>query len=348
MKICLSHMTALRALQRWSCESAVTLDEFHRLRPNSAAHLPTQMLPTSSSLRSAVASEADFLRVVADPEPDLWRDRLERYFTDLDNDDRLHLLVPLKPGVRSTKHLVFHQACLQLPPGSLVALSPNVLVCSPELLFVQMATQLEIGELIALGYELCGCYPLSPASLKVRRQLTTPQRLSSYIQHVPGMAGVRRARVAVRFVRAKSASVMETEVSALATTSLKWGGYGLPAAKLNEPLVLSPAAATIARSSHLVIDAFWPDKGIALEFDGREGHSSELDRARDSRRRDALTAEGIDFFTVTYRQLSSIMEFDEIVSQVARALGKQLRKPPTFTAAHFRLRQQLRNHHRFE
>lgn len=307
--------------------------------------MPGKVLPTFSSLRRIADSEADVRKVLADPTDDSFVSWFERRFFD-EEEERLHLLVPRRSGIRPTKRLVFHQACLALPPGSLLELSPKVSVCSPELLFVQMASVLEMGELVALGYELCGCYPMGDGSLKVRRQLTTPSRLRAFVQRVKGMNGIGKARIAAKYIQGKSASVMETEVSALATMPVKWGGYGLPPARLNEPVLLTASASKIARSGYLAIDLYWPDEKVALEFDGREGHDSELDRVRDSRRRDALTAQGIDLSTITYRQFSSLNEFDEIMMHVACSLGKRIRVNVAAGAAHGRLRQQLRSFHR--
>lgn len=42
------------------------------------------------------------------------------------------------------------------------------------------------------------------------------------------MKGLRKARIAVQFVYAKSASAKETEMDALLMTPMRWGGLSLP------------------------------------------------------------------------------------------------------------------------
>ena len=49
-----------------------------------------------------------------------------------------------------------------LPGGSFVRVSDGLLLCSPELCFLQMASRVSFLQLVKLGHELCALYTLQP------------------------------------------------------------------------------------------------------------------------------------------------------------------------------------------
>lgn len=346
MKVVFSHNTALFLLRLWSMRHAIPLNVFHSLRSGATSQLPARSLRTSRSLSSCAATMREVGRFVAGMEESSLKKILTGVFDGPPLGTSVHLLVPSRPGTHSNERITFHQMKEPLPIDALLKLAPGVCCASPELAFVQMGTALDKGAHIALGYELCGCYPIKDRPAMVRAPLTTPQRLDSFIRRAEGIRGVCQARMAARHVRARSASVMETEVSALALTSKKWGGYGLPNAQLNAVVKLSEKAALIARSSYLVVDLLWPDHAVALEYDGAASHEGPSRLARDSRRRDALAAQGINLTTVTSGQFSSIDEFGEIMAHIEHKVGrKPSPKPSTFQASNFALREQMRIFH---
>lgn len=346
MRICYSHNTALHLLRLWSVSHAVALEHFHGLTPAETKHLPTRVLSLASSVQDCAHSLAGYKSALEQLENPALRRMLQQLLEQPELGSAVHLLVAPGLGQRNTKQIVFHQAPAELPRGSLLQLAPTVHCSSPELVFVQLSEQLELGEAVALGYELCGCYPVGGDSLLVRRQVTTPKKLVSFIGRLGNVHGIRKARLAAQFVQAKSASVMETELCALATMPMRWGGYGLPSARLNEKISLSRAAATIARSPYLTLDMYWPEGPVALEYDGKASHSGEGARARDSRRRDALAAEGIPLATLTSKQMAVVGELEEIVAFVGGVLGRRARaKTPEFRERHSRLRAQLKRFH---
>lgn len=349
MDICYAYYTALHLWRMWSHGHPLSVDEFHRLDAGRSDHLPAVVLETPRSLIGCATTEHDMASVLAGTDASMRR-TLVALHESPPLDCAVHVLIAPHHGQHRTKKVVFHQVPPPLPRGSVLELAPHVFCCSPEYLFVQMAEVLDMGALVALGYELCGCYPLKAgraSSGLVRGQLTTPERLMEFVGRADGMRGVRRARVALRHVHAKSASVTETEVSMMLSMPRKRGGYGLPPGRLNERFRLSPSAQIIARLECLTLDLCWPEKLVALEYDGRVGHSEEHDRVRDSRRRDAFVVEGIRMATVTWNQLSSVHEFEAIASFVAKALGKrQYPTTPTFREAQSSLRAQIRGFHK--
>lgn len=349
MELIFSHTTALRLLRTWSCNHPLTLRAFHGLGIRDRGHLPSSHLKGFSSLARTVDTEAAVRRAIEGVKKPGLRGMLEELWENTAPESPLHVLAQPKEGRHPTKRIRFHQLAAALPRGTFLEIAPGISVCSPELVFVQMAETLSFGELVALGYELCGCYPLDenrPGAL-VRAQLATPARLAAFVGRAKRIKGLRKARIAVQFVSAKSASVKETEMGALLMTPMRWGGLGLPPALANEPVALSKEAVRIARGNRVVCDLLWPQARVAVEYDGRAYHTERHQQTRDSRRRDALLADGFDVVSVTSSQIDNVSEFIEIADVISRKTkGRASARPVSFLDRHLRLRQGLRVFHR--
>lgn len=348
MDVCYSHNTALYLWRIWSESHPLSVDEFHGLRPSDVRHLPSHVLRSSQAFTHCANSWGKLAQVVENVSRPSLAKLLKHALWVPPLGSCVHVLTFTSAGQRKTKGVKFHQLSNTPPKGLLLELAPHVFCVSPEGLFIQMAETLSLGTLVALGFELCGCYPLenSVEPLKVRGQLTTPARIAALAERCNGMRGVRKARVAIQYVQAKSASVMETEMCMLASMPVHRGGFGLPVPELNARVNLSPAASKVARSDYLVLDAFWPSGRVALEYDGRLSHSGEAQQVRDSRRRAAFATEGISMATLTWSQLSSVQEFEEIVAYVRRQLGQKKRaRKLDFLDKHSELRRQIRRFH---
>lgn len=72
----------------------------------------------------------------------------------------------------------------------------------------------------------------------MRRPLTTPNRLMAYAARLNGAKGAKLARAVAKQVRAKSGSVMETELAAIAFTAEVYGGLGIAEALINAPVAI--------------------------------------------------------------------------------------------------------------
>ncbi|MFR3092487.1 MAG: hypothetical protein ACLTMP_12830, partial [Eggerthella lenta] len=120
---------------------------------------------------------------------------------------------------------------------------------------------------------------------------------------------------------------------ALLMTPMRWGGLSLPPALANEPVALSEEAARIARGDRVVCDLLWPQARVAAEYDGLAFHGGRHQQARDSRRRDALIADGFDVVTVTSSQIDSVSEFIEIADALAQNRGRTPVRPVSFSTA---------------
>lgn len=350
MNVYLSHITALRFWRAWSRLHPLALDAFHKLGKVAPSSLfPGSAYRLTSALRNCAASERDVRRLLLTvrhmPEV-LWALR--------DCDDAIgpkpwHILLSKGDGTRDSALVARHRSSLTYPKGSFVEIAPHVFVCSPELVFAQMAPLVSYGELMALGYELCGCYPRSSreGDAWVRCPLTSPGRLTAYLAKLTGAKGVKFARAVAKQVRAKSGSVMETELAAVAFTSELYGGLGIAPALINEPISLSMRASRIARCSHVVLDFHWPSARFGIEYNGRDSHASAARQDRDSRKRDALAVDGIEIMTMTSSQFNDIDECASLLDGVSRRAGKPRRKRAAkHGEAQRRLRRQLRKFHR--
>lgn len=261
----------------------------------------------------------------------------------------VHVVTTSCGGLRNSTAATRHRIGGALPRGSFLKVAPGVFVCSPELVFVQMAASVPRGALLALGYELCGCYPVGGdrAGALVRRPLTAPRRLSAFAARATGLTGVTAARSAAKQVLAKSGSIMETEVSIVAFSSVAQGGLGLVPPKLNEPVMLSARAKEATGRSRVVCDWLWPEARVAVEYDGRDSHASPQQQARDARKRDALRIDGFDLTVITSSQFHHVTQCTALLLGVGCRVGPRKRKLSAEHAPrHLTLRKQVRAHHR--
>lgn len=242
----------------------------------------------------------------------------------------------------------YHHSAARYPRGSFLEVAPQVYACAPELVFVQMACSLSFGELLALGYELCGSYPLEPPRNHfVRHPLCSAARLVSYVEQLGRVKGVGSARSVAPFVRSKSASFMESEVSAAVTLPRRLGGFNRPNIALNQLVGLSPRGAALARHDEVAIDLLWPDDGVGFEYDSEAFHSEKRQIARDSRKHDALALERIDLWRLTADQFANLLEFQEVVRKAFGRNGIYLRKLTARERARcLILRSEMRKYHR--
>ncbi|MEC4175375.1 hypothetical protein VIN30_02795 [Adlercreutzia sp. R7] len=350
MNIYLSHLTALRFWRAWSILRPLSLREFHGMGKVASADLfPSSLYQTSMVLRDCAITDRDVCGTL-----DLLPKMPELRFCLRDCTDEFdaqpwHILHDDKAGVKSTALIARHRSRLDFPRGSFVRLAEGLFICAPELVFVQMASSLSFGELLALGYEMCGCYPrMTQKDVPlVRRPLTTPNRLIAYTTRLRGARGAKLARTVAKQVRAKSGSVMETELAAVAFTSECYGGLGIAEALINAPVALSERARQITRSSWVVLDFYWPDAHFGIEYNGRDSHASAEQQDRDSRKRDGLMVDGIETITLTNSQFQDTKECTKLLDRTSYRAGKRRRKrSEAHASVHRKLRYQVGKFHR--
>ena len=288
----------------------------------------------------------------------------------------IHAMVAGGIHVASTKLATFHSWSEPLPSGcfwpagasalrstSRQSARPrgkdyggDVLVATPELVFVQIAEALSSGidkdrraclpaekrrskrdaalvRLILLGMELCGSYATAPsgASWKSgetvygRVPLTSVEKISTFMQRLTAAHRPVLATEALKWLANNSASPMETALYLLLCLPRKLGGYGFPKPVLNRRIAVGKRFQSITGRRFFVPDLFWKDAGLDVEYDSDEFHDAE-DSFTDTMVRDnALKTMDVQSRSVTRQIIESTELLHRVALQSARVLGVRIR-----------------------
>ena len=231
------------------------------------------------------------------------------------------------PSSRRHSLAITARSCTSdLPAGSFSKLRESLYLITPELLFARMANQVSEIRLAEIGLNLCGRYYMNLDTGRIddrRELLTTPQKISKYLDKVPEMRGAKKARKALRWVVANSGSPAESKMALQFGTPLWMGGMDLPFTHLNYD-VMAGRNAHLCEQSEFCIDYVNPDLKKGMEYDGLEYH---LDQGKDKRRRNALEALGWHVFPIDKTVLYNAEATKKAGLQVARYLGLRVRFP---------------------
>ncbi|CVH78855.1 hypothetical protein BN3658_01674 [Coriobacteriaceae bacterium CHKCI002] len=242
--------------------------------------------------------------------------------------DPVHIVTPVKMSSKAIKGAVCHVCTTLLPSGSFVRASNGLLIASPELTFAHAASGLGFPALVKLGMELCSLYTVQPdGTARYERTLppTTVRALRAFLDRSPSLPGSRAARKALRFVAAASGSPMETALAIALCLPPRFGGYGLPLPRLNHRIDVPRASRTSMEKSYYLIDLYWPEANVGLEYDSDQEHTGSARIAEDALRRNDLLSLGIATITATRRHVVDGRRLDRIAEQLGRALGVRLR-----------------------
>lgn len=241
----------------------------------------------------------------------------------------LHVLVPRAGSRGSVDGVSYHAQTTCLPPGSLVRMDESTLIASPELAFTQMANSLPPHLLAKLGYELCSIYSMLPSSTALYGKPVPPtstQALNAYLTRAKGLPGTAAALKALRYVADVSGSPMETALALRFCLPSRLGGYGLPLPKMNYRVNPQHNRKLSTGKRYYLCDLFWPEARLCVEYDSDSEHTGPERIASDARRRNDLTDLGITVIVATKQQVTSTRGFDVLAQQVAKALGRRIRK----------------------
>lgn len=237
-----------------------------------------------------------------------------------------------------------HVSTTALPPSSFLRETDTLLVSSPELTFAQLAETRPFLKLVLLGSELCGCYAhrMGTSDLPARIPLTTPETIKRYLAQLPERPGIERARKAADYLVANAASPMEIKLALLLSLPQRYGGYGLPAPRLNPTLELGPEARRAYPHGTCRPDLFWSKARFDLEYHGADSHTDEVAFASDLARQTALMSEGIEVYPISFAQIADADVFDSVARTIAGKLGMRLRiRNPKFLENQSALRKTL-------
>ena len=209
----------------------------------------------------------------------------------------------------------------------------NMLVSSPEFVFLQLAQHLSLVKTIALGCELCGTYVLA-AQGEERidtsndyptrvAPLTSTARIDAFLSKAKGAHGVVKARHALKYVIDMARSPMETMVYMLLCLPPKLGGYGFPRPEMNAEIPLDYAARLIAHRQTCYGDICWPGSKLDVEYYG-DVHAGAVHMKSDTGRTLGIEHMGWRVITLTSPQVFDELQFDVVAKSVAEKVGKRL------------------------
>lgn len=228
--------------------------------------------------------------------------------------------------------------------GMFCKIAENAYTVSPEMLFVQMANRLPLIDLIRLGMELCGTYAPCPYSDRFdeRPPVTSTKRLKNFCERVKGMRGAAAALKALNWMVDNSNSPAETALVLYLCLPVRMGGYGFEFPNMNPETPLGKRASRMADYPTMRCDLHWVAKHVAVEYDSDQEHLSSQSASRDALRRNVLGYKDITVITVRKPMLYTPHAFDDVVRQLARALGRRLRpRDLEFTTTRAELRYAL-------
>lgn len=327
MDVVLSHESALAAMRlpsAWRCVESATW--------------ATDVVPAS-------LPRAQHLRELVEQDP-----VLQRLSTPLD------LLVSGGRARTRSSLAHAHLESAELPPGSLLRLTGNVLCVSPEHLSVQMASQLTHLELVFLLSELMGLYAIDPSAeegmVQRERPLMTPESLRAHLDALGPRRGTRVLARALADACVESGSPRETKLSMRLALKPALGGNNLNVLSMNEPLEVRRICDRMkkgVRKPDILVSSRSESRGggerrfVAVEYHGRY-HDNPEQLARDAARTNELKAIGIGEYVIRREQYRQ----DGYVDGIADAIKRELGQPPRRLTRAERARRRTRSRQLYE
>lgn len=234
----------------------------------------------------------------------------------------LAFAAPNQPGPRDD--IRRHTYAMPLPRRAVIRVDKSTLISAPELLFVELAARRDLDEvdLALIGYELCGTYVLDPDEGSWSgltdgiTPLTTKRKLLRMAESLGSRPGASRARAALKLFEDGSNSPMETVLALILHLPRRLGGLGLGPLDMNRR-VTTP-------TGDRWVDLYFASQKAGVEYKGKKPHSVEK-TARDDRRQNKLAGSGVTIINAWYEDLTQDHLFDQLLHDIARALGVRLR-----------------------
>lgn len=256
-------------------------------------------------------------------------------------DDELHLIVGDQSSVRFLKGVRCHRWAAP-ERQSFRSLTNSLCLSTPEATWRQMAISLDLVDLTRLGYDLCGSFVPTSETWQRREPLTTPLKLSHFLQRTDQGKGSAVARKALGCLAGNSASPRETALALFLCLPRSVGGYGLPTPSMNVAIPLPHKGRHLAHNQYFVADLIWPEYKVCVEYDSDAFHGSEQRAVADSTKRNALLALGYHVVTLTNQQIKDARRLDEAAAAIAILLGRRLRiRSSTWMQKRYVLRKRL-------
>lgn len=277
----------------------------------------------------------------ANAAPRQWASALDSHFISLglseEAIDSYEIAVRHAENRKTKAPFTFHQLPSNVMDGHVTALQNGFGIVDDTLLFLQAAAWMTFLELVEYGYELCGTYRTDHLDVGIDTERQHAQTAASLMHALDndlrGMAGIRQARNALRFVHDGSRSVMESGLAMLICLPQTEGGLGIEDIEMNHRIEVEGSDRRFTKSPYFEIDVYKIGSKRGAEYDGRD-HTSGERRSHDAERRNALAEMGYSFKTLTAGQFANQLSLHRALCSVAKSFGID---PPT--SSEFQARQ---------
>lgn len=296
MSICLSHMSADRALETLACSG------------QAVEMAASSVMCGFEATDAAVSAVSDELESLLGPEA-----------------KDLNLLVGADGERHATEKKVIHKWTGPLPEGSLAKVCEGLYVSTPSFCLLQQAAELHTINLCQmLGRYLAVATPKGGRdgkTLQERAPLLEEEALGLYLSQFSRPRGAVRVREAMRWTAAGAASPQETNLQLALTLPYAYGGFGLVKPLMNYRVTLSEKAKALCGKDECYIDLYWRGKSFGIEYQGMF-HNQQI--GEDYARFYALDCMGKQVLFVADAQLWDAVQMEYIAHRVARRLGKKV------------------------
>ena len=126
---------------------------------------------------------------------------------------------------------------------------------TPECAFARLGNTLNVYQLIQAGTDLCAQYYVDGHTGDIERRkayLTSPERLSNYLEHAGMIKGSKKAVHALRFVLPNSGSPRETLMNIQFNIPLRMGSFALGLNAMNYDINAGRLATLFDQNSYSI------------------------------------------------------------------------------------------------
>jgi hypothetical protein len=243
------------------------------------------------------------------------------------NDSLVHALISKKSRSGVYPQIKLHVCSGTLPAGSFCRISSQVLVASPALCLLhaaQCTSPRKILPLVELCCEFLGSYSLCDGTqrgFRNHKPFLDMVEMRSFIEGLPPRTrGICILKKALELAFSLSASPRETECALMLALPAQYGGYAFPMPELNYRIDIPNRYRSLTDKEYLLLDLYWKDAGVALEYDGSD-HNDPARIADDKARRNLLATMGFKTIVLEKRHVGNARQFKQQIRQLCMLLG---------------------------
>ena len=242
----------------------------------------------------------------------------------------IHVLVPERSERSHGSKFVCHLAPKNTPHGSIIKLSNEIYIVSPEFCLLLAARELDIAELAILATDLMGIYRFEPSakfSMTNREPLTSLDKISVFLNTAKSISGIKKANIAIHYAFERSNSPVESKLAVVASLPCMYGGYGIIRPELNRYISLSSDGKKLLNRETSCCDMVWFEKRFVVEYDSNLVHNSPGQVRYDKKRSDAVLMSGFSLLHVPSDYFCNQNTIDELFILIRKCLGMRSIKP---------------------